>query len=112
MTVVSCDLDPTGPGSSWCGLDTLYQSGIPVHYTSDVQIAFEAYVAFVDTTTAEFPSEQDWTYLASRPYKVWRDRLYWQVDHESYSTSLGKRATRRLVYIDENGVVVLPLGCI
>jgi len=112
ITFGGCDHGPTRPGSGWCGLDTLYESGIPVHHTCDVQAAFEAYVAFVDTTTAEFPSEQDWTYLASRPYRIWRDHLYWQVDHEAYSPDLDKRVGRRWVCVDENGVVVWPYGCI
>jgi hypothetical protein len=107
ITVGGCDHGPTRPGSGWCGLDTLYESGIPVRHTCDVRAAFEAYVAFVDTTTTE-----DWTYLGSRPFKIWHYRLYWEVDYEAHQTSHGKRAIRRLAYIDENGVVVRPLGCI
>jgi len=104
--------DPTRPDFCWMSADTLYSSKISVHDTSDVRAAFEAYLAFVDTTAAEFLTDLDWTYLTSRPYHTWRGRFYWQVDHEAYSTSLGKRVTRRLVYVDENGVVVWPLGCI
>lgn len=110
--VMNVGCSPTRPGHCWIGVDTLYASGVCVRNTSDVRAAFEAYVAFVDTTAAEFRSEQDWTYLTSRPSHTWKGRFYWQVDHEAYSPSLGKRVMRRLVYVDENGVVVWPLGCI
>ena len=112
MTVGCGDDGPTRPDFCWISVDTLYASRISVHDTSDVRVAFEAYVAFVDTTAAEFPSELDWTYLTSRPFHTWRGRFYWQVDHEAYSPNLGTRVTRRLVYVDENGVVVWPFGCI
>jgi hypothetical protein len=111
VITVGCS-DSTGPDFCWMSVDTLYTSGISIHDTSDVRAAFEAYIVFIDTTDAEFPSELDWTYLTSRPFDTWRGRFYWQVDHEAYSTSLGKRVTRRLVYVDENGVVVWPFGCI
>jgi hypothetical protein len=102
----------TRPNPCWTSVDTLFSSGILVHDTSDVRVAFEAYIAFVDTTAAEFPSELDWSYLSSRPFHTWRGRFYWQVDHEAYSPSLDKRVLRRLVYVDQNGVVVWPYGCI
>jgi hypothetical protein len=94
------------------GLDTLYTSGIAIADTSDVRAAFEAYIAFVDSSSAVFPEEQDWKYLTARPFHSWQGRFYWQVDHEAYSPSLNIRLTRRLTYVDENGVVVWPLGCI
>jgi len=103
---------PTRPDFCWVRVDTLYASGIPIHNTSDVRKAFESYIAFVDTTDAEFPGEEDWTYLTSPPFHTWRGRFYWQVDHEAYSPSLDKRVLRRLVYVDQNGVVVRPYGCI
>ena len=113
VIALGCDgLGPTHADFCWMTVDTLYTSGISVHDTSDVRAAFEAYVAFVDTTAAEFVSELDWTYLTSRPFHIWHDRFYWQVDHEAYSLDLDKRFTRRLVYVDENGAVVWPLGCL
>jgi hypothetical protein len=102
----------TGPDFCWMGVDTLYSSGISVHDTSDVRKAFEEYIAYVDSTSAEFPFDENWSYLASRPFHEWKGRFYWQVDHEAYSPDLDKRLTRRLVYVDENGVVVRPYGCI
>jgi hypothetical protein len=66
----------------------------------------------VDTTDAVFPHEENWTYLASRPYGFWHGRFYWQVDHEAYSSDVDQRVVRRWVYVDENGVVVWPYGCI
>ena len=111
VMIFNCD-KPTRPCFCWIAVDTLYVSGIPVRDTSDVRVAFEAYIAFVDTTAAEFPDEEDWTYLTSRRFHTWRGRFYWQVDHEAYSPSLNKRVLRRLVYVDENGVVVGPYGCI
>lgn len=110
--VMNLGCSPTRPGHCWIGVDTLYASGVCVRNTSDVRVAFEAYIAFVDTTAAEFWNEEDWTYLTSRPFRIWEGRFYWQVDHEAYSPSLGKRVMRRLVYVDENGVVVRALGCI
>jgi len=111
VMIFNCD-NPTQPDLCWMGVDTLYTSGVSVHDTSDVRVAFESYIVFVDTTAAEFPKEEDWTYLTSRPFHTWKDRFYWQVDHEAYSPSLNKRVLRRLVYVDENGVVVWPYGCI
>jgi hypothetical protein len=102
----------TRPDFCWVRVDTLYATGISLHDTSDVRVAFECYVAFVDTTAAEFPNEEDWTYLTSRPFHTWRGRYYWQVDHEAYSPSLNKRVLRRLVYVDQNGIIVWPYGCI
>jgi hypothetical protein len=93
-------------------VDTLYASGVPIGNASDVRAAFEAYVAFVDTTDAEFPYEQDWTYLTSRPFHSWKGRFYWQVDYEAYSPDLDRRLTRRFVHVDENGIVVWPYECI
>jgi hypothetical protein len=107
----NCDKS-TRPDPCWMSVDTLFSSGISIHDTSDVREAFEEYIAFVDTTPAEFPDEQNWSYLTSRPFHKWRDRFYWQVDHEAYSHSLNKRVLRRLVYVDQNGVVVWPYGCI
>jgi len=103
---------PTRPNPCWISVDTLFVSGITIHNTSDVRQAFESYIAFVDTTDAEFPSEANWKYLTSRPFHTWKGRFYWQIDHEAYSPSLNKRVLRRLVYVDENGVVVGPYGCI
>ena len=103
---------PTRPGHCWMSVDTLYVSGVSVGKASDVRAAFEAYVAFVDTTDAEFLYEEDWTYLTCRPFHKWRGRFYWQVDHEAYSPELDRRRTRRSVCVDENGVVVWPYGCI
>lgn len=111
VMIFNCD-KPTRPEFCWMAVDTLYVSGIPIRDTSDVRGAFEAYIAFVDTTTAEFPSELDWSYFSSRPFHTWQGRFYWQVDHEAYSPTLGKRVHRLLVYIDQNGVVVWPYGCI
>jgi hypothetical protein len=110
--VMNVGCSPTRPVPCWVSVDTLYQSGVSIGKASDVQAAFEAYVAFVDTTDAEFPYEQNWTYLASIPFHKWRDRFYWQVRHEAYSPDLDKRRAHRLVYVDENGVVVWPYGCI
>jgi hypothetical protein len=111
VMIFNCD-NPTRPDFCWVSVDTLYASGISVHNTSDVRVAFESYIAFVDTTAAEFPDEEDWTYLTSRPFHTWRGCFYWQVDHVAYSSSLNKRVLRRLVYVDQNGVVVRPYGCI
>jgi hypothetical protein len=111
VMILNCD-KPTRPDFCWVRVDTLYASGISVHDTSAVRLAFESYIAFVDTTVAEFPNEEHWTYLTSRPFHTWRGRFYWQVDHEAYSPSLNKRVLRRLVYVDQNGVVVRPYGCI
>jgi hypothetical protein len=111
FATLDCD-KPNDPDFCWIRVDTLYLSGIPAHDTSDIREAFESYVTFVDTTAAEFPDEEDWTYLTSRPFHTWRGRFYWQVDHEAYSPSLNKRVLRRLVYVDQNGVVVWPYGCI
>jgi len=111
VMTLNCDKS-TRSDFCWMSVDTLYSSGIFIHDTSDVRVAFEEYIAFVDTTPAEFPDEQDWSYLTSRPFHKWRDRFYWQVDHEAYSPSLNKRVLRRLVYVDQNGVVVWPYGCI
>lgn len=112
-TACNEELRPTGPrGPCWMDVDTLFASGIAVTDTSAVRSAFEAYIAFVDTTAAEFPAEADWSYLASRPYWSWRGRRYWQVDHEAYSQSLDMRLSRRTIYVDENGMVVLPFHCI
>ena len=111
VMIFNCD-KPTRPDFCWVSVDTLYASGISVYDTSDIRVAFESYIAFVDTTPAEFPDEEDWTYLTSRPFHSWRGRFYWQVDHEAYSPSLNKRVLRRLVYVDQNGVVVWPYGCI
>ena len=110
--VMNAGCSPTRPGHCWMSVDTLYVSGVSVGKASDVRAAFEAYVAFVDTTDAEFLYEEDWTYLTCRPFHKWRDRFYWQVDHEAYSPDVSKRRTHRLVYVDENGVVVRPYGCI
>jgi|GEM_PF-1605281 len=111
VMILNCNKS-TRPDFCWMSVDTLYSSGISVRDTSDVRVAFVAYIAFVETTAAEFPNEEDWTYLTSRPFHTWRDRFYWQVDHEAYSPSLRKRILRRLVYVDNNGVVVWPYGCI
>lgn len=102
----------TEPDFCWMGIDTLYSSGISVHDTSDVRRAFEEYITYIDTTSAEFPFDENWSYLSSRPFHEWRGHFYWQVDHEAYSPDLDKRLLRRLVYVDENGVVVWPYGCI
>jgi hypothetical protein len=110
--VMNFACSPTRPGHCWVSVDTLYESGVSIGKASDVQAAFEAYVAFVDTTDARFLDEEDWTYITSRPFHKWRGRFYWQVCHEAYSPDLGKRRTHRLVYVDENGVVVWPYGCI
>ncbi len=115
LTQSGCDGEksPTGVrGFCWMGVDTLYASGFAVTDTTVVRAAFEAYIAFVDSTAAEFPGESDWTYLASRPYWVWRGRRYWQVDHEAYSPILDMRLSRRKTYVDENGMVVWPFHCI
>jgi hypothetical protein len=74
VMIFNCD-KPTRPRFCWMAVDTLYVSGIPIRDTSDVRVAFEAYIAFVDTTTAEFPSELDWSYLSSRPFHTWRGRF-------------------------------------
>jgi len=111
VMIFKCDKS-TRPDFCWVRVDTLYAGSVSVHDTSDVRVAFESYIAFVATTAAEFPNEEDWTYLTSRPFHTWRGRFYWQVDHEAYSPSLNKRVLRRLVYVDQNGVVVWPYGCI
>jgi hypothetical protein len=108
---LNCDKS-TRSDFCWMSVDTLYSSGISIHDTSDVREAFEAYIAYVDTTSAEFPFEQNWSYLTSQPFHKWRGRFYWQVDHEVYSPNDDKWLLRRLVYVDENGVIVRPYGCI
>lgn len=110
--MLNCNDPPTRPNPCWTSVDTLFSSGIPIRDTSDVRAAFDAYVTFVDSTDAEFPMDQNWSYLTSRPFHKWKGRFYWQVDHMVYSPDQGTMLLRRLVYVDENGVVVLPYGCI
>ncbi len=112
MALLACGCGEDEPEFCWAGVDTLYVSGISVSDTASVRQAFEAYVAFVDTTAAEFPRDEDWEYLNSRPFDEWRGRFYWQVEHEAYAPDLELRLSRRIAYVDENGVVVLALGCI
>lgn len=105
------DRAPTEPRFCWMGIDTLYASGIGIADTADVHRAFDEYIAFVDTTAAEFPCEEAWRYLNSEPFDTWRGQFYWQVEHEAYSSELGQRLARRLIYVDANGNIVWPYGC-
>ena len=111
ITNINCDKS-TRPNPCWTSVDTLFSSGITIHDTSDVRKAFEEYVAYVDTTPVEYPNDYSWSYVTSRPFHLWKGRFYWQVDHYVYSTRDQEWILRRLVYVDENGVVVLPYGCI
>ena len=114
IAALGCDDEvPTrSHGFCWMTVDTLYASGIRTADTAGVRTAFEAYIAFVDSTPAEFPEDSDWVYVTSRPFHIWRERFYWQVDHEASCDCSTHRLLRRICYIDENGVVVLPFGCI
>jgi hypothetical protein len=114
LSVVGCDEDgPSHPSDfCWTNVDTLYASGVAVADTSAVRAAFQAYILSVVDTQADFPSDEDWTYLTSRPFHAWQGRFYWQVDHEVYDPGSDSRLMRRLVYVDQNGVVVWPYGCI
>jgi len=111
--VVGCDDDPSQPSDfCWTHVDTLYTSGAAVSDTAAVRAAFQAYILAIVDTQADFPSDEDWTYLTSRPFHAWRGRFYWQVDHEAYDPGSDSRLMRRLAYVDQNGVVVWPYGCI
>jgi hypothetical protein len=114
IILLGCDENgPSRPhGFCWMDIDTLYASAISVMDTSEVRAAFQAYILHVETTQAEFPADEDWTYLTSRPFDTWQGRFYWQVDHEAYDPNSDSRLMRRLAYVDENGVVVWPHGCI
>ena len=102
----------TEPRICWTGIDTLYASGIAIADTADVHRAFDAYIAFVDTTDAEFPDGETWRYLSSAPSHTWKGRFYWAVRHDAYSPGVGRWIERLLVYVDANGCVVWPYGCI
>lgn len=115
FVAVGCEDDstPSRPKPCWTNLDTLLVSGIRIHDTSDVRLAFEAYIAFVDSTDATFPNDEtDWEYMDSVRYALWRGTLYWQVQHSAYSPMMQTRSFNRLVYVDDNGMVVWPWGCI
>ena len=99
-------------GFCWMGVDSLYASNLAIADTSVVRMAFEKYIAFVDSSGGAFPDgETNWTFLTSRPFATWQGTFYWQVDHEASCQCGPIRLMRRLVYVDQNGVVVRPLGC-
>ena len=104
----------TGPdGPCWMGVDTLFVSDVPIDERDDVEEAFARYVAFVDSTEGTFPDGTSMVeYRSAVSYWMWRDRRYWRIEHRGYEPASQEWFNRETLYIDENGVLVSPLGCI
>jgi len=104
----------SGPdGECWLGVDTLYVSGILVDGEASIQQAFSEYVAYVDSTDATFPENAtELVYISSTYWWRWEDTKYWLIRYRARLPAGNQWLDRETLYIDENGVLVLPRGCI
>jgi len=94
-------------------VDTLFVSGTPIHESVDVEEAFAQYMAFVDSTGETFPGGASIAeYRSATDYWTWEGRRYWRIAHRVYEPASQEWSNRETLYIDENGVLVSPLGCI
>jgi hypothetical protein len=94
-------------------VDTLFVSGVPIQESDDVEEAFARYVAFVDSSGGAFPGGASIVeYRSATDYWTWGERRYWRIAHSEYEPASQEWFNRETLYIDENGVLVSPLGCI
>lgn len=101
------------PDLCWIGVDTLYVSGIAVESEASIVAAFDAYVAHVESTEDTFPEEAtEIVYAFSRYGQRWDGDRYWLIGYRAYLPQYDQWFDREILYIDENGALVLPLGCI
>jgi len=109
---------PTGCGETipdpcWAGLDTLYAAGIVVRDAGDVRAVFEAYVTGVDSTGGEFPDGAvSWEFDHAEYDHRYLGLSYWKVWHFAQYPDQPAALLRRYLDVDENGTLVVPLGCI
>jgi hypothetical protein len=112
-TVWGCGTS-TGPdGACWSDVDTLFVSDVPIRESDDVEQAFTLYAAFVDSTAGAFPGGASiLEYRSAAYYWMWEGSRYWRIAHRVSEPVSQEWFNRETLYIDENGVLVSPLGCI
>ncbi len=104
--------DSDSTENCWVGVDTVYVSNMAVTDTVGVRAVFEAYVDSVETAGGNlWGGGTAWEYVGSRFDWEWQGRRYWAVTH-SVLFPQTTRVIRRTLEVDENGVLVQPLGCI
>jgi hypothetical protein len=95
------------------GVDTLFVSDVPIQESDEVEQAFSRYAAFVDSTAGADPGGAPIVeYRSAAYYWTWGERRYWRIAHRVYEPTSQKWLNRETLYIDENGVLVSPRGCI
>jgi hypothetical protein len=117
LTPSGCDQekDPTGPrGPCWMLVDTLLATGIAVSDTIGAHAVFDRFIACADTAgcASQWVDVRPMQYIRSEFYWAWRGRNYWKVRNLQLEPEMGGWIPREYFYVDENGVVVYPLGCI
>jgi hypothetical protein len=111
LLFASCS-DSDSTDECWIDVDTLHVSGMAVADTAGVRTVFEAYIDSVHAAGGPFPGgEADWQYAGSRFNREWQGRRYWEVTHRVLRVEMAP-VLRRTLQVDENGVLVRPLGCI
>jgi hypothetical protein len=101
------------PDLCWIGVDTLYVSGIAVESEASIIAAFDAYVAHVESTEDTFPQDAtEIVYVASEYRQTWDGLRYWLIGYRAHLPERDQWLYREILYVDENGALVLPLGCI
>ena len=110
--LVGCDSDSTEP--CWVGVDTLFVSSIgSVSTTADVQAVFAEYLAYADTSgTGLSDGAIEWTFERATRDHVFEGTQYWAVWHYARYPGTAEPVLRRLLDVDERGVLVVGLGCI
>ena len=112
-----CGDDPSRPPfkakDCWMNVDTLFTASVSVADTQHVHLAFDAFVLAFEESGGAFPdSTNQWQYLSSEFWWEWEARHYWRVFHRSYDLREQRWYYHLTIFVDENGVVVSPFGCI
>ena len=112
LTLAGCG--STGPEDPcWVGVDTVFVSGLPVGDAEDVEGVFARYAAFADSTGGSLPEGvTELEYRSAEYYWEWRDVDSSRIAPRGDIAAEQRWQDRETLYVDENGVLVAPLGCI
>jgi hypothetical protein len=98
-------------GVCWMGVDTVYVSGVRVENGEGAREALDRLAAHVDTSAA-YPDGYAVQFVWARYYWTFQHRRYWLLHTREFLVDPPIWFESEVLFVDENGVIVHPLGCI
>ena len=112
VLALACSKKSTSNEGCWVGVDTVFASGVEISGVDDIPTAFANYAVYVDSTTGEYwDGSTEVDLLQSEYVREFKGLKYWLLHTQNYDSLHDQWNERETLYVDENGVFVLPLGC-